>query len=167
MKWRMAVVNITWLQDVLFGNGDCISVGNLPKRYRIFDHQNVQSTKINGKENKESEKNSESTMQKDTFKLDYNVSQGMMSSWRSPIRYDEKDLIKHQEMVKQLEEQKKIQEKTNNQKTDTESSTTEDNSKTNKKFNGEISSNNDEQNVRERDAKCEYNILHYGNGSSF
>lgn len=155
MEWRMAVVNITWLQDVLFGNGDCISVGNLTKKYRIFDHQNMQSTKMNGKENKESEKNSESAMQKDAFRLDYHVAQGLMSSWRVPIKYDENDLVKHQEMVKQLEDRKR-QEKPNDQKTDSNpidneeqlsASNAKENKEIDKKVNGEVTSNNDEHNA--------------------
>lgn len=88
------IVNISWLQDVLFGNIDIIFMENLPKKYKIFEYNEPKLL--------ESTKNSSEKIQlmnRGTFKVDYALITDLMAPWRVPIKFDENELEAHEKKI--------------------------------------------------------------------
>jgi PAX-interacting protein 1 len=68
VQWRLAIVNLFWLHDVLFGQNDALQLSTISKKYQQFDS-------------------------KDPFKIDYSTVPHLMNPWRTPLQVPE-DYIK-------------------------------------------------------------------------
>lgn len=83
IEWRIPIVNVQWLIEVLLGHFDVLQFSCISKKFQQFDF-------------------------KDPFKLDYNSVQNLMSAWKIPIKVSEETI---KTKIEELEK-KKI-EKTN------------------------------------------------------
>jgi PAX-interacting protein 1 len=64
VQWRLAIVNLFWLHDVLFGQNDALQLSTISKKYQQFDS-------------------------KDPFKIDYSTVPHLMNPWRTPLPFSE------------------------------------------------------------------------------
>lgn len=86
LEWRIAIVNLQWLHDVLFGHLDPLQLASLSKKYQTFDNSLTTSNSADMPPSQ--------MLRRDLFRLDYSVVSPLMNPWKTPIKWNDTSLPK-------------------------------------------------------------------------
>lgn len=102
-------MNVAWLQDVLFGAQEPLQLNNLAAKYLKFYPNQVSlfnQANPNTPTNSANSAAQAQKLQKDIYKVDYNVIKPVMLSWQTPIKLKDDEVIA---MKRKIDQEKGIQ----------------------------------------------------------